>query len=81
MNAIKTGLSRIWSAWKAFGKFMGDIIGRVFLMIFYLTVALPFGIGVRLFGDPLDIKNKMKGASWIERKGHEPSIETSGNQF
>jgi len=50
-------------------------------MIFYLTVALPFGVGVRLFGDPLDIKDKNKAASWIERKRHEPSLETARNQF
>jgi hypothetical protein len=60
---------------------MGDIVGRVFLMIFYFTVALPFGVGVRLFGDPLDIKDKDKAASWIKRKAHEPSLETARNQF
>jgi hypothetical protein len=81
MDAIKRGLSAIWSGWKAFGKFMGDIIGRVFLMLFYLTIALPFGLGSRLFSDPLDVKDKNKKPEWIKRESLEPTMEVAQRQF
>lgn len=80
VDGIKRVLSAIWKTWKRFGILMGEIVGRVFLMIFYFTIALPFGIGVRLFGDPLDMK-KGKQAQWIERESKVPSIEASYNQF
>lgn len=59
-------LRRIWAMWLRFGHFMGDLVGRLVLTIFYFTVFLPFGLGVRLFGDPLEIRNQKK-ARWHER--------------
>jgi hypothetical protein len=58
-------LQQAWELWKRFGLFMGNLFGRVILTLFYFTVYLPFGLGVRLFGDPL----KIKGArpTWQER--------------
>jgi hypothetical protein len=59
-------LRRIWTTWKRVGQFIGDTIARVVLTIFYFTVFVPFGLGVRLFGDPLGIRGK-PGAAWLER--------------
>ena len=81
MDAIKRGLGAVWSAWKAFGKFMGDVIGRLFLMLFYLTIALPFGLGARLFSDPLDVKAKDKKPEWIKRESPDPTMEIAHKQF
>ncbi len=81
MQAIKSFFATIWKYWKKFGQFIGDLIGRVFLMAFYLTVALPFGVGLRLFGDPLDIRAKAKPSTWRERASPEATIEASYNQF
>jgi hypothetical protein len=81
MDSIKNFFSTIWKAWKAFGQLIGDFVGRIFLMIFYLTITLPFGIGVRLFGDPLDIKDRGKSPAWLERKTPEATIEVAHQQF
>ncbi len=81
MESIKRGLSAVWKAWKKFGHLMGEVVGRVFLMVFYMTITLPFGLGMRLFGDPLDIRHKDKTPAWLERKPHEPTIKASYNQF
>ena len=51
-------LKKIWEGWKRFGQFIGDIFARIVLTIFYFTIFLPFGLGIRLFGDPLEIKAK-----------------------
>jgi hypothetical protein len=81
MQAIKSFFATVWKYWKKFGQFIGDMIGRVFLMVFYLTVALPFGIGLRLFGDPLDIRARAKPSTWRERTSPEATIEAGYNQF
>ena len=52
MNLLKSA----WNLWKRFGLFMGNLFGRIILTIFYFTIYLPFGLGVRLFGDPLAIR-------------------------
>ena len=81
MDSILRALNAVWKAWKAFGQFIGDIVGRIFLMVFYLTIALPFGLGVRLFGDPLDIKDKYKMPAWVERETAPATIEAGYDQF
>ena len=81
MDAVKRGLGAVWKAWKAFGRFMGDIIGRIFLMLFYLTIALPFGLGSRLLSDPLDIKDGAKKPEWIKRESPAPTMEVAQKQF
>jgi hypothetical protein len=66
-------LRSFWNSWKKFGKFVGDIIGRLFLTIFYFTIFAPFGLGVRLFGDPLAIK-KNHPVRWIKRTTRDLSL-------
>jgi hypothetical protein len=60
-------LRKIWAGWKRFGQFMGDVVGRLVLTVFYFTIFLPFGAGMRLLGDRLDIKRQDKPA-WRKRK-------------
>ena len=50
-------LKKFWRGWMRFGHFMGDIVARVVMTIFYFTILLPFGVGVTLFSDPLDRKH------------------------
>ena len=59
-------LRKIWDAWKRFGQFIGDFIGRVVLTVFYFTLFMPFGLGVRFFGDPLALRPH-SGSKWLER--------------
>ena len=82
MDSIKKFFSTIWKYWKKFGEFMGNVVGRVFLTILYLTIVVPFGIPARLglFGDLLDMSNKVVPA-WKERKSPEKTIEAAYNQF
>ena len=69
-------LRKVWQAWKRFGQFMGDLIGRLVLTVFYFTLFMPFGLGVRLFGDPLAIR-PLGRAKWLERKTHDLTLEDS----
>ena len=68
-------LSVIWRKWRAFGKVMGDFVARIIMTIFYFTIALPFGVGVRLFKDPLHLKKQESG--WRKREDREETLESA----
>lgn len=72
MEALRKG----WQAWKRFGQFMGDLIGRVVLTVFYFTLFMPFALGMRLLGDPLALHPRGL-AKWLERKTHDLTLEDS----
>ncbi len=59
-------LRKVWETWKKVGRFIGDVIGRVVLTVFYFTLLLPYGVGMRLFGDPLAIRPG-RPVRWVER--------------
>jgi hypothetical protein len=69
-------LRKFWHGWKRFGQFIGDFIGRLVLTIFYFTLFMPFGLGVRLFGDPLALRQRGHG-KWLERTTHEQTLDDS----
>ncbi|MFQ5400513.1 MAG: hypothetical protein ACE5E7_13060 [Anaerolineae bacterium] len=67
-------LRNLWEGWKRVGRFMGDFIGRLVLTLFYFTLFLPFGLGMRLWGDRLDIKRRA-GPGWLARSTRDPNLE------
>ena len=62
-------LKRIWEGWKRFGQWIGDMLARVVLTVFYFTIFVPFGLGVRFFSDPLAIKTRPAGFAVIPPPG------------
>jgi hypothetical protein len=73
-------LRKAWQAWKRIGQFMGDVIGRVFLTVFYFTLFMPFALGVRFFMDPLAIR-PLSRAKWLERRTQDLTLEDSRRLF
>jgi hypothetical protein len=68
--------NKIWQSWKRLGQFIGDLIARIVLTFFYFTIFAPFGIGVRILADPLDIKRTQK-FSWIPRTTSDRKLSDS----
>ena len=66
-------LKKAWKKWRAFGQMMGDFVARIFMTVFYFTLAIPFGIGVRLLKDPLHLKSKDTG--WLQRERRAETLE------
>jgi len=66
-------LKQLWKKWRAFGQVMGDFVARIFMTVFYFTIAIPFGIGVRIFKDPLHLKSKEVG--WVARETKPDALE------
>jgi len=74
-------LRKVWEAWKRIGQFIGDMIGRVVLTVFYFTLFVPFALGVRFFGDPLAMRPSSGGVKWVERTTHDLTLEDSRRLF
>jgi hypothetical protein len=74
-------LKRIWAGWQRIGQFIGDFIARVVLSLFYFTLFVPFGIGVRLFGDPLDLKARARRSLWVDRPARDLALDDARRQF
>ncbi len=73
-------LRKAWETWKRVGQFIADIVARVVLTVFYFTIFLPFGVGVRLLGDRLDTKSS-RPAHWLERSTYDKSVEQARRLF
>jgi hypothetical protein len=73
-------LRRIWETWKRVGKMVGDFIGRVVLTIFYFTILVPFGLGVRLLSDPLRMK-RASSPQWLSREMTGHTLEDARRQY
>jgi hypothetical protein len=63
-NSIWLKLKALWKAWTRIAHIIGNFQARVLLTILYVVLVLPFGVIVRLFGDPLRIKKRPD--KWLE---------------
>ncbi|MDX1521025.1 MAG: hypothetical protein R3264_05325 [Anaerolineae bacterium] len=73
-------LQKLWEGWKGYGHFIGNLLARVVLSLFYFTVLVPFGVGVRLFSDPLKIKRRLS-PQWLGRETGDQTIENLKRQY
>lgn len=76
-----SGLRRWWEGWKAFAAEMGNYQGRALLAFFYFFVVTPFGISLRLFGDPLQLRRGGDSSFWVERGPVSQELEKAREQF
>lgn len=74
-------LGSLWSLFKRFGQFLGDLLARVVLTVFYFTIFAPFGAGVRFLGDPLQLRRTPPTSFWINRTTRDRVLEDANRQF
>lgn len=73
-------LRKVWQAWKRIGQAIGDALARVVLTVFYFTLFMPFGLGVRFLGDPLMIRRRGL-SNWLERTTRDLTLDDSRRLF
>jgi hypothetical protein len=73
-------LRNLWNRWKAFGQKIADFQARLILTLVYFIVVLPFGLIIRGFGDPLNIRKASRESSWLPKHLDEPTLENSRSQ-
>ena len=71
---------RVWNRWLRIAQVVGDFQARVVLSLFYFVIVLPFGLAVRLFGDPLGLR-RSRETSWTEFSARATTVEEARRQF
>jgi hypothetical protein len=74
-------LKSFWEAWKSFAKEMGNYQSRILLAFFYFVAVAPFGLLVRLFGDPLRTKLSTGPSFWVTRVPASAELDEARRQF
>ncbi len=72
-------LKSLWEGWKKFSILFGTFMSRLVLTVIYFTVFFPWGVGVRLFSDPLDIKHQTNG--WKSHPKSQSTLKEFLQQF
>jgi hypothetical protein len=60
---------------------VGNFQARLLLTVFYLVIAAPFGIGIRIFSDPLRLRRHQAASAWVPRDLRDTSLDTAGRQY
>lgn len=68
-----------WDRWKIIGEVYGDFQGRLFAVLFYCTIFVPFAVGVRLFSDPLHLRHAPR--RWLDRAPVVSTLDEARKQF
>jgi len=69
----------IWENWKEIAHKIGNFQARAILTLFYLVVALPFALIVRLKSDPLTLRQAKP--EWVQRLRHAVDLTDARRQF
>lgn len=70
---------RLWQGWMRVAAVIGDFQARVVLSVFYFVIAMPFGLMVRLFADPLGLRGKRQ-TTWGDFTDRSRTVEEGGRQ-
>jgi hypothetical protein len=71
----------IWLRWMHFSARFGNYQSRALLACLYFSVVLPFGIAVRLFGNPLDTRTPPATSAWHKWMMSSKTMDEARRQF
>lgn len=76
-------LRDLWNRWLVLAQKIGKFQSRIVLTVVYFVIVLPFGLGVRLFADPLRIRRSysQQQSNWSARQTSEVDLDASNRQF
>ncbi len=66
-----------WDRFNIIGSIIGDVQSRILITAFYFTILVPFGIGSRLFSDPLHHNAQ---ATWLDRPATPDDLDSAHQQ-
>ena len=72
---------KLWHSWKDFSQRMGSFQSRILLSLFFFIFISPFALAVKVFSDPLNIKNNTKKSQWLPKKEIKDELEQYRRQF
>ena len=71
---------RAWRGWSLFAAEMGHIQGGLFMGFFYFIVVTLFGIGARIFTDPMALKSTPSSSGWVDRRPLDYTVDQAREQ-
>ena len=76
-------LRDLWNRWLVLAQKIGKFQSRIVLTLVYFVIVLPFGLGVRLFADPLRIRRRStrQQSDWSVRQTSDVDLDASYRQF
>lgn len=74
-------MKTLWQRWRGLARKAGNFQARVFLTVFYFTLAAPFGFGIRWFSDPLRLRRAHGSPEWRPREPRESDAAEMRSQF
>ena len=74
-------VKKLWLKWNLLALRMGSFQARIFLSIFFFLFVAPFAFMIKIFSDPLRIKDRSFRARWIERVESKLNLESFRRQF
>ena len=75
------GFKKLWLRWKAFSQKSGGFQTRIILSLFFFLAVAPFGLAVKIFRDPLRLREKNRPTYWVAKKETTDNLEQSRKQF
>ncbi len=69
-----------WHRWTQMAHSIGVVQTRILMVVFYMIVAVPTGLLMKLSGDPLHLKRPAEG-NWQNHKHEDQSLQTAKRQF
>jgi hypothetical protein len=73
-------LRRLWQRWKSIAQKIGNFQSKVLLNVFYLFILMPFGLGVKLFSDPLRL-HLQRRSHWLRKQTQVTTWDQARRQF
>ena len=70
---------RFWNWWMRTAEVIGNFQSRVVLTVLYVIVALPFGLGARLFSNRLHLRGR-RTSGWSAFVPRAETVEEAGKQ-
>ncbi len=71
---------RFWHAWGAFGAQLGAVQGRLLMGYFYFIFVTPFAIAFQLAGDPLRLRQRPSGSTWVAKEPLDTTLTAAREQ-
>jgi hypothetical protein len=78
--SLIVGPRRAWALWQRLGHALGDLVARVALTAFFVTIMAPFALITRALRDPLGTKPGNR-AAWLPAEPVGGTLDDARRQF
>lgn len=71
---------KLWREWMALARHIGNFNARALITLVYFVLMAPFGLIMRSFTDPLQLKQPPTNSFWLPRETYDVDLERARRQ-